>query len=73
MTKLNLEIMVMYTDKRWAVLQITALARMRIHRQRCTIDLFETFSSKDEIPSFAAACNFRQGLSYHRRKAGEFK
>jgi len=30
------------------------------------------FSSKDEIPSFAAAapCNFRQGFSNLRRKAG---
>ena len=31
------------------------------------------FSTKDEIPSFAVACDFRQGFSYLRREAGEFK
>ena len=53
--------------------QIAALTpRKRIHRKR-SVDLFETFSSKDEISSFDAACNFRQGFFYLRRKAGEFK
>ena len=64
--------MVMRADKRLAVSQMAGLCRMRIHRKR-SVDLFETFSSKDEIPSFADACNFRQGFSDLRRKAGEFK
>lgn len=63
----------MWFDKRLAVSQKAAVApRMRIRRKR-SVALFETFSSKDEIPSFAVACDCRQGFSYLRRKAGEFK
>ena len=64
--------MVMHAEKRLAVSQIAGLCRMRIHRKR-GVDLFETFSSKDEIPFSAVACDIRQGLSYLRRKAGEFE
>ena len=54
--------------------QIAALAaRSRVHPQSSVALIFKTFSSKDEIPSFAAACNFPQGFSYLPNTSGEFK